>query len=101
MGRTLPSARMLIAMETDSIMRHYAKRLEDRKDRNRLNNILNLSKRHSHSVSEAVRLFPLEGILMAILLERQKEIDSLLERFQGAGTQMQLVEESSESSNAQ
>ena len=77
MGRTIPSFRMVIDSETTRVMRSYGKNLEDKRDKLRLDELLNLSKRHSHACSEAVRIFPLQSILMAALLERQK----LLENF--------------------
>ena len=77
MGRTIPSFRMVIDSETTRVMRSYGKNLEDKRDKLRLNELLNLSKRHSHACSEAVRIFPIQSILMAVLLERQK----LLENF--------------------
>ena len=80
MGRTIPSFRMVIDSEIGNIMKYYAKRLSDKKDRTRLLNVLNLSKRHSHACSEAVRIFPMESILMAILIERQKILEELMSR---------------------
>ncbi|MHB8566219.1 MAG: hypothetical protein ACYC7D_03610 [Nitrososphaerales archaeon] len=77
MGRTIPSFRMVIDSETSRVMRSYGKKLENKKDRVRLNYLLNLSKRHSHACSEAVRIFPMQSILMALLLERQKALDKL------------------------
>jgi hypothetical protein len=69
---------MVIDSEQRKIRDFYGKNLEDKRDRERLNRILSLSKRHSHACSEAVRLFPLESILMAVLLERQKIFESML-----------------------
>ena len=79
MGRTVPSFRIIIDSEVKTVRTFYGKKLENRMDQERLNQILSLSKRHSHACSEAVRLFPLESILMAVLLERQKIIDRLLQ----------------------
>ena len=77
MGRTVPSFRMMIHIETRRVMSSFGRYLHDKKDRERLLNLLSLSKRHSHAGSEAVRLFPLEAILLSILLERQKELEFL------------------------
>ena len=77
MGRTVPSFRMMIDIETRRVMSSFGRYLHDKKDRERLLNLLNLSKRHSHAGSEAIRLFPLEAILLSILLERQKELELL------------------------
>jgi len=68
---------MVIESEASRISTFYGGKLENKKDRIRLNQVLALSKRHSHACSEAVRLFPIESILMAILLERQKIVENL------------------------
>ncbi len=78
MGRTVPSFRMVIDSELGKIHSFYGKKLEDKRDRERLSLILSLSKRHSHACSEAVRCFPTEAILMALLIERQKIIEFVL-----------------------
>ena len=80
MGRTVPSFRMVIDIETRRVMSYFGRCVHDKKDREKLLKLLNISKRHSHAGSEAVRLFPLEAILFATLLERQKELESL-EKF--------------------
>ncbi len=75
MGRTLPSATQLIRKE-------YAEwsdfrrslRAEDRKIFDRL---FAKAKKHAHSVGMAGRLYPLEAILMAILIEIEKELQEL------------------------
>jgi len=69
---------MVIDSEASNISTFYGRKLENKKDRVRLNQILSLSKRNSHACSEAVRLFPVESILMSILLERQKIIEKLI-----------------------
>ena len=69
---------MVIDSEARDISTFYGRKLENKKDRVRLNQILSLSKRNSHSCSEAVRLFPVESILMSILLEQQKIIEKLI-----------------------
>ena len=78
LGRTVPSFRMVIDSETTRISAFYGKKFENKKDKVALSKILSLSKRHSHACSEAVRFFPIESILMAILLERQKTIENLI-----------------------
>lgn len=74
---------MVIDAEASSLSVHYGRKLDNKRDRARLNQILNLSKRHSHACSEAVRLFPVESILMAILLERQKIIEVMIDDSSG------------------
>ena len=59
-------------------MSNFGRYLRDKKDRERLVNLMSLSKRHSHACSEAVRIFPLDAIFLAILLERQKMLESLV-----------------------
>ncbi len=69
---------MIIDSEADNISTSFGRKLENRRDRACLNQILGLSRRHSHACSEAVRLFPIESILMVILLERQKIIEKII-----------------------
>ncbi|HVB12616.1 MAG TPA: hypothetical protein VNE86_05740 [Nitrososphaerales archaeon] len=69
---------MVIDLEIRRISVFYGKRFENKKDKVALSKILSLSKRNSHVCSEAVRLFPIESIIMAILLERQKAIENLM-----------------------
>ncbi len=77
MGRTLPSATQLIKKE-------YAEwsdfrrslRAEDRKVFDRL---FAKAKQHSHAVGMSGRFYPLEAVIMAMLIEIQKEIDRLRE----------------------
>jgi tRNA(Ser,Leu) C12 N-acetylase TAN1 len=77
----LPSA-------TQIIKREYAEwsdfrrslRIEDRRVFDRL---FAKAKQHSHSVGMAGRVYPLEAILMAMLIEIQKEIDELKKGREG------------------
>ena len=74
---------MVIDAEASSLSTHYGKKLENKRDAARLNQMLSLSRRHSHACSEAVRLFPIQSILMAILLERQKIIEKIITDMSG------------------
>jgi|GEM_PF-2396485 hypothetical protein len=77
MGRTIPSFRMVMDQEIDRIMKTYGKKLPSKKEREELYEVLQLSKRHSHSCSEAVRLVPMHAMLLAIILEQGKMIKQI------------------------
>jgi len=77
LGRTIPSFRMVMDREIALIEQTYGKKLETKRDREELDYILQLSKRHSHACSEAVRLIPMHAILMAILLEEEKTLSNM------------------------
>jgi len=75
MGRTLPSA-------TQLIRREYAEWSEFRRslraeDRKAFDRLFARAKKHAHSVGMAGRPYPLEAVLMAILVELEKEIQEL------------------------
>ena len=62
---------MVIDSEVNRLASAYGSKLA-RKEKLELKSILELSKRHTHACSEAVRLFPFEAVLLAVLLEREK-----------------------------
>jgi hypothetical protein len=80
---------MMIAFETARIMKSFGNKLE-KNDKMRLNNLLNMSKRHASACSEAVRIFPMEAIFMSILLERQKTLEASSEATSGLGDSSEL-----------
>jgi hypothetical protein len=77
MGRTIPSFRMIMDQEIDRVLRTYGKKLPSKRERGELGEVLELSKRHSHACSEAVRLIPMHAILLAIVLEQEKMINQM------------------------
>ena len=79
MGRTIPTATMLIQEEIDLFLRTYGKGLSGEREREALYNIFQLCKKHTQACSQAVRLVPLHAILMSLILEQQKQLGLLTE----------------------
>lgn len=84
MGRTIPTANMLISEEADLFMRTYGSGLSDR-EREALYNMLQLCKKHTNACGQAVRLVPFHGMLMSIMLEHQKRIELLMDKITSLG----------------
>jgi hypothetical protein len=68
---------MVMDMEIERILRTYGKKLPGKREREELNDALQLSKRHSHACSEAVRIIPMHAILLAVVLEQEKMINQM------------------------
>jgi hypothetical protein len=86
MGRTIPTATMLIEHEIDLCLRSYGKGLSGKHEQKELYDILQLSKKHTQACGQAVRLVPFHSVLMSILIEQQKQLASLVDeisRFSG------------------
>ena len=77
MGRTIPTATMLIQEEIDSFLRTFGKGLSSDRDRSMLYNVLQLCKKHTQACGQAVRLVPFHAILMSVILEQQKQLIAL------------------------
>ena len=74
MGRTIPTATMLIQEEIDLFLRTYGKGLSGERERDALYNILQVCKKHTQVCGQAVRLVPFHSILMSLILEQQKRL---------------------------
>jgi hypothetical protein len=81
MGRTIPTANMLIQMEIDSFLRSYGKGLSGKMEQKALYDILQLSKKHTQACGQDVRLVPFHGILMSLMLEQEKQLRKLTEEM--------------------
>lgn len=81
MGRTIPTAAMLIQQEMELFLRTYGKGLDASSDKKMLYNVLQLPKKHTQACSQSVRLVPFHAILVSILLEQQKQIEKLVEEI--------------------
>ena len=81
MGRTIPTANMLIQEEIDSFLRTYGKGLSGERERDALYNLLQLCKKHTQACSQAVRLVPFHAILMSLILEQQKQLRLLTDEI--------------------
>ena len=73
MGRTIPTATMLIQDEIDRFLRNYGSGL-GKLEKESLYNTLQLSKKHTQAIGQAVRRVPFHAILMSLLLEQQKQL---------------------------
>lgn len=81
MGRTIPTATMLIQEEIDLFLRTYGKGLSSEREREALYNILQVCKRHTQACGQAVRLVPFHAILMSLILEQQKQLGQLTDEL--------------------
>ena len=81
MGRTIPTANMLIQEEIDAFLRSYGKGLSGKVDQRALYDILQLSKKHTQACGQAVRRVPFQGILMSLMLEQQKQLGRLTDEI--------------------
>jgi hypothetical protein len=77
MGRTIPTATMLIQEEIDLFLRTFGKGLSSDRERQALYNMLQFCKKHTQACSQAVRLVPFHAILMSLILEQQKQLELL------------------------
>lgn len=81
MGRTIPTATMLIEQEIDFFLRTYGRGLSSKREREELYNVLQLSKKHTPACSQAVRFVPFHAILMSIVFEQEKQLRQLVDEF--------------------
>ncbi len=81
MGRTIPTATMLIEQEVDFFLRTYGRGLSSKREREALYDVLQLSKKHTPACSQAVRLVPFHAILMSIVFEQEKQLRRLVDEF--------------------
>ena len=77
MGRTIPTANMLIQVEIDAFLRSYGRGLSGRVEQRALYDILQLCKKHTQACGQAVRLVPFHGILLSLMLEQEKQLRKL------------------------
>ena len=77
MGRTIPSFEMIIAKELDRVMRTFGKGLDSKREKELLNQTLQLCENYSYACSKAVKLVPMRSILMAIILDHERELQSI------------------------
>ncbi len=77
MGRTVPSFRMLL----EGIIGELSsfKRALRGEDRNAFDSLMNKAREHASSCTVAPLLDPMEAMFLSILVEQQKEINSLRE----------------------
>ena len=81
MGRTIPTATMLIQEEIDLFIRTYGKGLSSEREKEALYNVLQTCKKHMPACNQAVRLVPFHAILMSVVLEQEKQLKELVDEF--------------------
>lgn len=72
---------MIIAQEIDRIMRTYGRKFS-KPEKALLNQTLQLCENYSYACSKAIKLVPMHSILMAIILDHEKEIQSMVQDFE-------------------
>jgi hypothetical protein len=80
MGRTIPTANILLQKEMNLFLRTYGKGLSSER-REALYNVLQLCKKHTQACSQVVRRVPFHAILMSLLLEQQKQLVDLTDKI--------------------
>jgi hypothetical protein len=83
MGRTLPTFNMYLENEIAE-WRGFRRALR-REDQEAFDRLFALAKRHMAEAAAAARPVPFDALLMAILLEQQKQIERLRWRIEGPG----------------
>ena len=78
MGRTIPAFQMVISEEIDRAMRTFGKKLPKR-EKLLLLETLQLCDKNSQACSAAVKLVPMRSMLLAVILEREKQLQKMLE----------------------
>jgi hypothetical protein len=68
---------MVIGQGIDRIMKTYGRRLSSKQDKALLNQTIQLCENYSFVCSKAVKLVPTHSILMAVILDHEKEIQSM------------------------
>ena len=81
MGRTILPATQLINQEID-IWRNFRKTLR-REDQKILDRIFTMAKFHAQAIGNAGSVYPMESILLSILIEQQKLIEELKHELDG------------------
>jgi hypothetical protein len=73
---------MVIGQEIDRVMRTFGKGLSSKREKELLNETLQLCEHYSYACSKAVKLVPMRSILMAIVLEHEKKLESLMQELE-------------------
>jgi len=77
MGRTVPSFRMLLE-EIITELSVFRRALHG-EEKDAFDNIMNKARKHASSCTVALTLDPMNAVFLSILIEQQKEINSLQE----------------------
>jgi hypothetical protein len=88
MGRTVPSFRMLL--EEIIVELSVFRRALRGEDKAAFDSLMNKARKHASSCTVAPTLEPMDAVFLSILIEQQKEINSLREALNvPAGRQVQ------------
>ncbi len=83
MGRTIPSFRMLLEGIVEELSAF--RRALRGEDKNAFDSLMNKAREHASSCTVAPLLDPMEAMFLSILVEQQKEINSLREALSNYG----------------
>ena len=81
MGRTLPSITQAFLQEQESFSRF--RRALRRSDQRHFERLFARARKHTAAIGQAGHALPFETILLAMLLEQAREIESLKNRLYG------------------
>ena len=84
MGRTVPSFRMLLEGIVEELSAF--RRALRGEDRNAFDSLMNKARQHASSCTVAPLLDPMDAVFLSILVEQQKEINSLREKAAANGS---------------
>jgi len=79
MGRTLPTTNQLIQQE-ETAFANFRRTLR-RADQRHFDALFAAARLHTSAISQANHALPFEAILLAMLVEQQKQIDQLQQRL--------------------
>jgi hypothetical protein len=68
---------MIIAREIDRVMRSYGSALPSRQEKACLNQTMQSCENYSYACSKALKLVPIRSIMFAIILDQEKEMQSI------------------------
>jgi hypothetical protein len=72
---------MMIGQEIDRVMRSFGKGLP-KKEKQLLNETLQLCEHYSYACSRAIKLVPMRSILMAMILDHEKSLETMLQEIE-------------------
>jgi hypothetical protein len=87
MSRTVPSFRMLLEgiIQELSVSRRALRGEDKNEDKAAFDNLMNKARCHASSCTVAPLLEPMDAVFLSILVEQEKEINSLLWRLHAKG----------------
>jgi hypothetical protein len=80
MGRTVPTYRKILETMTDE-WQGFKKALR-KEDRAAFDSVMEKARKHASAASYAARVDPVESLFMSILIEQEKEIETLRKKVE-------------------